>query len=108
MGEERDPYFAFSDPTRRAILELLRDADPTPAGEIAAQFPGISREAVSRHLRILREAGVITATRHGREQLYQLNRERLHALHTAFFARFAPAFEASLASLKDQVEGAEA
>ena len=51
---------AVADPTRRAILRLVRD-DELPAGEIARHFPRISRPAVSQHLRVLTDAGLVEA-----------------------------------------------
>ena len=64
-------YEAIADPTRRRILDLLRE-QPLPAGELASHFP-VSRPAVSRHLRVLRRAGLIKETRHGRQRLYRLS-----------------------------------
>jgi DNA-binding transcriptional ArsR family regulator len=63
-----EPAAAIADPIRRRVLELVRD-DELPAGEIAAHFP-VSRPAVSRHLRVLREAGLVQERRAGRERLY--------------------------------------
>ena len=60
---------AIADPTRRKVLELVRDRE-LAAGEIAAQFE-ISRPAVSRHLRVLRGAGLVTERRDGRLRLYR-------------------------------------
>ena len=60
---------ALADPIRRRVLELVRDAE-IPAGELAAQFP-VSRPAVSRHLRVLREAGLVHERREGRLRLYR-------------------------------------
>ncbi len=60
---------AIADPIRRRVLELVRDEE-LPAGEIAANFP-VSRPAVSRHLRVLREAGLVRERRSGRERLYR-------------------------------------
>ena len=64
-------FGAVSDPTRRAILGALRRRDLS-AGEIADRFP-ISRPAVSRHLRVLRRAGLVTETRQSRSRIYALN-----------------------------------
>ena len=61
---------ALSDPTRREILRLLRDA-PRSAGAIAGAF-SVTRPAVSRHLRVLREAGLVVDTPQGRERVYRL------------------------------------
>ncbi len=65
-----DTFEAIADPVRRHILELLWQ-HPRPAGEIAAQF-GISRPAISRHLRLLREAGLVAVTESGRERVYRI------------------------------------
>jgi DNA-binding transcriptional ArsR family regulator len=62
---------ALADPTRRRIVELLVD-DELEAGEIASQFP-ISRPAVSRHLRVLRETGLVHVRRDAQHRLYSLN-----------------------------------
>ena len=65
-----DVFRAVSDPTRRAILDRLR-AGPAPVNELAADFEQ-SRPAISRHLRVLREARLVREERVGRERLYQL------------------------------------
>ncbi|MFI5952383.1 metalloregulator ArsR/SmtB family transcription factor [Cryptosporangium sp. NPDC051539] len=61
---------ALADPVRREILGMLNSEDAT-AGTIAARF-AISRPAVSRHLRVLREAGLVGSAPHGQERLYRL------------------------------------
>jgi DNA-binding transcriptional ArsR family regulator len=66
-----DVFAAVSDGTRRAILDLLRRHDGLPAGAIAARFP-VSRPAVSRHLRVLRGAGLVTEKRFAQERRYSL------------------------------------
>jgi DNA-binding transcriptional ArsR family regulator len=62
---------ALADPTRQRIIELLADGDRS-AGEIAAEFR-TSRPGVSRHLRVLREQGLVRARSHGRRRLYSLD-----------------------------------
>ncbi len=69
---------AIADPIRRRVLELVRDRE-LPAGELAAQFD-VSRPAVSRHLRVLREAGLVRERRQGRLRLYQADPEPLSEL----------------------------
>ena len=64
-------YKALADPTRREILALLRDRDRT-AGEIAERFP-IAWASVSHHLAVLKEAGLVLATREGQHIHYSLN-----------------------------------
>ncbi|MFV2116176.1 metalloregulator ArsR/SmtB family transcription factor [Micromonospora sp. LOL_025] len=61
---------AIADPVRREILLMLRD-EPLSAGQLADRFV-ISRPAVSRHLRVLREAGLVRDTAHGRRRVYTL------------------------------------
>ena len=66
------PIFdALGDPTRRAILDLLRET-PRAAGEIASQFP-ISRPAIAKHVRVLKEAGLVRERAEGRHRIYELN-----------------------------------
>ncbi|WP_433121032.1 ArsR/SmtB family transcription factor [Micromonospora sp. CA-246542] len=62
---------AIADPVRRRILSMLRDA-PLAAGEIANRF-AISRPAVSRHLRVLRESGLVRDELVGRTRIYRLD-----------------------------------
>ena len=67
---------AVADPTRRAILRLVRDGE-RPAGEIAQHFPSMSRPAVSQHLRVLTEAGLVDVRAEGNKRLYRLRPEGL-------------------------------
>ena len=100
----RDPFQAIADPTRRGILELLAKRQACPAGQIAAAFPHISRPAVSRHLGVLRRAGLVAATGIGREHRYRLDSVGLGRLQRDWFAQFTPLYEAALAALKAKVE----
>jgi DNA-binding transcriptional ArsR family regulator len=61
---------AVADPTRRAILRLVRDGE-VAAGELAAHFPTISRPAVSQHLRVLADAGLVDVRPDGNRRLYR-------------------------------------
>lgn len=69
---------AIADPIRRRVLELVRD-DELPAGALAERFD-VSRPAVSRHLRVLREAGLVVERREGRRRFYRANLEPLAEL----------------------------
>ena len=75
---------ALADPIRREILVMLREA-PRTAGTIAETFP-VSRPAISRHLRVLREAGLVQDTVNGREREYALSLDALAPLE-AFLAQ---------------------
>lgn len=65
---------AMAEPTRLAILQMVRCRE-MPAGEIALKFKGITRPAVSQHLRVLKDAGLVTERREGTRRLYRLRPE---------------------------------
>jgi DNA-binding transcriptional ArsR family regulator len=67
---------ALADRTRRGLLRLVRDEERS-AGELAAEFPGISRPAVSQHLRVLHDAGLVEARRDGNRRMYAARTEGL-------------------------------
>ena len=97
-------FAALADPTRRAILDLLRERRSLTAGEIASRFPAISRPAVSKHLRVLRTAQLVRAEEHGRENHYTLDARPLGEVQREWLDQFAPHWEASLARLKRAAE----
>jgi DNA-binding transcriptional ArsR family regulator len=70
-----DVFRAIADPTRRALLDRLR-AGPAPVNALAADFE-LSRPAVSKHLRVLKEARLVSEERAGRERLYRLEPQPL-------------------------------
>ncbi|MEE8206184.1 MAG: metalloregulator ArsR/SmtB family transcription factor [Nitrospinaceae bacterium] len=65
---------AMAEPTRLAILQMVRRRE-MPAGAIAGKFKGITRPAVSQHLRVLKNAGLVTERRDGTRRLYSLRPE---------------------------------
>lgn len=73
-----DPFDALGDPHRRAIVELLGGGDRS-VGELADSLP-ISRPAVSRHLRLLKEAGLVSDRPEGTRRLYRLHDEGIDAV----------------------------
>jgi len=77
-GTAGDPFDALGDPTRREILRLLSN-DDMPVHEIAAALP-ISRPAVSRHLRLLKDAGMVAEEAQGNRRIYHLRDEGLRAV----------------------------
>jgi DNA-binding transcriptional ArsR family regulator len=68
----------LGDPTRRAIFELLA-RNPCPVGELAKQLP-VSRPAVSQHLRVLKDGGLVVSRAEGTRRVYQLNPAGVTAL----------------------------
>jgi DNA-binding transcriptional ArsR family regulator len=70
---------ALADPRRRAILRLVRDVE-RPSGEIASNFPDVTGPAISQHLRVLREAGLLAERRAGTRRLYRARPQGLREL----------------------------
>ena len=92
---------AIAEPRRRAILQLVRDAE-LPSGEIASHFE-VTRPAISQHLRVLREAGLVTERREGTKRLYRARPQGFEELR-----RYLETFwDSRLAALKEVAEAAE-
>ena len=92
---------AIADPHRRAILRLVRD-DELPAGAIAAHF-AVTRPAISQHLRVLKDAGLVAERRDGTRRLYRARPETIEDLQ-----RFLDQFWTDrLAQLRDVAEANE-
>lgn len=70
---------AIAEPRRREILRSLVGSE-LAAGEIAERFPEVTRPAVSQHLRVLREAGLVSQRRDGTRRLYQARKDRIAQL----------------------------
>ena len=94
-------FQALADPTRRAVLDLLRRGSQ-PAGQIADAFP-VSRPAISKHLRLLRRAHLVREHREGRHRVYQLNPEPLRSVDS-WIGQYRNFWTASLNNLKSFVE----
>ena len=89
---------ALADPSRRRILQLVRDQE-LPAGHIAARF-ALTRPAVSQHVRVLREAGLLSERREGTRRLYRARSEAIEALQE----ELAAFWDSRLAQLKREAE----
>jgi DNA-binding transcriptional ArsR family regulator len=89
---------ALAEPRRQAMLRLVRD-EPRSVGEIAEHFD-ISQQAVSQHLQVLKEAGLVAVRKQRQRRLYLVRPEGLETLE-AFLAELWPA---GLARLKEAVE----
>jgi DNA-binding transcriptional ArsR family regulator len=74
-----DAIAALGDQTRRAIFECVAQG-PKSVGEIAAEF-SVSRPAVSQHLRVLKEAGLVTDKADGTRRIYQIRQQGIQAIH---------------------------
>lgn len=85
----RDVYSAVADPTRRRLLRMLADSGELPLHEMTARFP-VGRTAISKHLAILKEAGLVVDRKEGRETRYHLNAAPLREIQDwlSFYDRF--------------------
>jgi DNA-binding transcriptional ArsR family regulator len=97
-----DVYHAVADPTRRALLDRLLNGEKA-AQELADGFD-MSRPAVSKHLRVLREADLVRETRKGRNRVYKLNPKPLREADE-WLAQYRQFWQRNLSNLKRHVEG---
>ncbi|MCD6073949.1 MAG: transcriptional regulator [Rhodospirillales bacterium] len=98
MANQTTALSALADPTRRTIFERLAK-HPSPVGELAKGLP-VSRPAVSQHLRILKEAGLVNDRADGTKRIYFIDPKGLGELR-AWLDRF---WKVSLESFKQEVE----
>jgi DNA-binding transcriptional ArsR family regulator len=98
MTYQVDGWTALGDPTRRAIFERVA-AGPSAVGELARGLP-VTRPAVSQHLKVLKEAGLVTDRRDGNRRIYQADPDGVAALR-AQLDRF---WNQALATFKEVVE----
>jgi DNA-binding transcriptional ArsR family regulator len=100
--DTRQPIFrALADPTRRAILSMLAERE-RPIGDIASEFD-MTRPAVAKHLKILKEGDLITVNQSGRERIHKLNPAPLKSA-SDWLNIFDQFWDDRLANLKQAVE----
>ena len=104
VTHNRLAFHAIADPTRRAILDALRQRERS-AGELASLFP-VSRPAVSRHLRVLRGAGLVRQRQVAQSRLYSLDPTPLREVER-WIEHYRGFWTARLHDLKHFVESAE-
>jgi DNA-binding transcriptional ArsR family regulator len=98
MAYRTDGFTALADPTRRAIFERLAER-PSAVGELAGELP-VSRPAVSQHLKVLKEAGLVIDEPDGTRRIYRLDPEGVDALR-GYLDQF---WNQALAAFKRAVE----
>lgn len=98
------PFRAIADPTRREILELLRSG-PQTVGELASNFR-TSRPAISKHLRLLRSAGLVTTRKEGAAHICRLNARPLRPV-SLWLREYEALWSESLRGLKNFIAGTE-
>ncbi len=101
MANAERVFAALHDPTRRAVFERLRDG-PRPVGEIARDLP-VTRPAVSQHLKVLKDAGLVAERSEGTRRIYHIDPKGLGAMR-AWLDQF---WEAALTAFAAEVERSE-
>jgi DNA-binding transcriptional ArsR family regulator len=105
MTDRAGGLTALGDPTRRAIFERLADR-PRAVGELASEFP-VSRPAVSQHLKVLKDAGLVIDRRAGNRRIYELDPSGVGALRAyldQFWNRALTAFQAAVERDKEETQ----
>jgi DNA-binding transcriptional ArsR family regulator len=98
-----DVFTALADPTRRAVLDLLTGGE-RPAGDLVAAFPTLTQPAISRHLRVLRDMGLVEVRAQAQRRIYTLRAERLAEVdawlgrYRRYWAKHLDAVDAHLAN----------
>ena len=97
-----DAFSALADPTRRAMLDMLAKRSRS-AGDIVNAFPKISQPAVSKHLRILRDTGLVSVQVHAQQRIYSLEPKALAELD-AWIAKYNVFWSDSLDTLEKHLD----
>lgn len=103
MTYQADAWMALGDPTRRAIFELLAER-PRPVGELARELP-VSRPAVSQHLKVLKDAGLVNDQPVGNRRIYRLDPAGVGALRAELERFWSSALAAYKVIAEHQTEG---
>jgi DNA-binding transcriptional ArsR family regulator len=101
-----DLWVAIADPSRRRVLDLLVQRGEATASSLAGQVP-FTRQAVSKHLVVLEEAGLVDRRKHGREVLFRVDADRLDEA-TQAMAEVARRWDRRLVAIKRLAEAAHA
>src|ERR1700694_505701 len=96
-------FKALADPTRRGLLDELFRQDGQTLGALEQRLP-MTRFGVMKHLRVLEEAGLVTAKRRGREKLHFLNAVPIRLVHDRWVSKYAEPWAARLSGLKKRLE----
>lgn len=108
LPAERDDrvWKALANTVRRTILDQLAEA-PMTTGELAAQFPDLSRFAVMQHLRVLADAELVLVQRVGRERYNYLNPVPIQTLYDRWVGRYMQPWTEALVGLRDELEAGQ-
>lgn len=108
MSSASDTLFRIlGDPTRRRILDLLAERGPLSVRELAAEFPELVASGISKHLMALRAAGLVHATRQGRQQLYRIEGRAFAEALAPWLVLYEPYWNDALERLRDLAENGD-
>lgn len=108
MPDSTDQLFrTLADPTRRHILDLLAEHGTLTVSQLAAEFPDLVTSGISKHLMVLRAAGLVTATRQGRQRLYRIDADGVADALAPWLAKYEPYWSDALERLRALAEGQE-
>jgi DNA-binding transcriptional ArsR family regulator len=102
-----DLFRGLADPTRRRILDLLAERGTLTVSELAAEFPDLVASGISKHLMLLRAAGLVSATQEGRQRYYRINAETLANALAPWLAKYEPYWSDALERLRHLAENEE-
>jgi DNA-binding transcriptional ArsR family regulator len=104
VSNDEDRVFkALGDPTRRFLLDLLFQGDGRTLTELESELE-MTRFGVMKHLRVLEDAGLVVARKHGREKFHYLNPIPIQLVHERWVSKYAAPWAAGLTELKNQLE----
>jgi DNA-binding transcriptional ArsR family regulator len=101
---DEEIFRALADPSRRALLDALRERDGQALSELEEALPGMTRFGVMKHLRVLAAAGLITTRRDGRRKLHYLNAVPIRLIYDRWVSKYTEPWAAALTGLKRQLE----
>jgi DNA-binding transcriptional ArsR family regulator len=105
LSSDSDALFRIlADPTRRLILDVLAERGPLTVGQLAAEFPELVASGISKHLMRLRAAGLVCATRRGRQQIYHLESDAFAAALSPWIAKYERYWSTALERLRAVAE----
>jgi DNA-binding transcriptional ArsR family regulator len=104
MTDELEPVWkALANPVRRAMLDLMRDG-PRTTGDVAAQFPELTRFAAMQHLRVLEEAELVIVRREGRQRFNYVNAVPIQRIYDRWVVRYMQPWTEALVGMKAELE----
>jgi DNA-binding transcriptional ArsR family regulator len=96
-------FKALADPTRRDLLDRLFEQDGQTLSSLEQELP-MTRFGVMKHLKVLKEAGLVSTKRRGREKLHFLNPVPIRLIHDRWVSKYAEPWAAALSGLKYDIE----